>query len=265
MTEGPPRSTNADGRGGGQDGGAAAVRAIDRCAYFDGNAFACGALAVSREGARLSLPPGAPIPAARSGVRLKVRLPSGFWIVGDALVSGRPGKLLGRSGPLELEWTRVASEDRRILEEAACDALGVAEELSANLQIKHWVESDEPDALAIALGGHLLEPDCQTLDAQLGAILVKRRAGGTKIFLNAVGFRASPAPSLRRLRRVFGRLGAHGGVLGLVTLGESVAATQLRRVLRDAGLGESLVACRSIDDARSLWPRCLLAHDAPMA
>ncbi len=233
-------------------GAARAHDAFDECVGFRGGTLAGSAVEVSNDRVVLDLVRVRAVPSSGSGLRLKVRLPVGAWVVGDARVEASSHDGAAQCGRVAATWTRLGAVDRQLLRAAAGARRGSAGHPST-VEIKHWIERDEPGAVAMVLGGHLLEADCHAIDEQLATSLDRREPASPRLFLNATAFRASPSTALRRLGCALGRLGAFGPVRGVLVRGESVASAQLRRLLREVGLGERLVPCGTLDEARAVW------------
>ncbi|NVB37864.1 hypothetical protein G6O69_08460 [Pseudenhygromyxa sp. WMMC2535] len=82
---------------------------------------------------------------------------------------------------------------------------------------------------------------------------MRERSSSLALFLDAGEFRPSPAPSLDHVRRWLEILAAAVPLLGVLHGGGSVAMMQLSRIVREAGVADSLMRVDEIDAARATW------------
>jgi len=206
---------------------------------------------VHRDGAVLLKDPQTPKDGYAGGLRLKFRLPIGFWLAVTARVLGRSPEGDG----WDLAFVSTTPAEREMLASHVAIVSDPRERYAVELETIYEVRAG-PGSVMILLAGLLGDQDAADLADALMQLRAKRLP---LVLLNAAGFGTSAAGALLHLRRGLEAL-RHDEVAGVFTTPSSVADGQLRRVIREAGLAEALVSFSDVGEARRFWKGLLDAR-----
>jgi hypothetical protein len=190
------------------------------------------------------------VPPVGTALRMKLRMPVGFWISVTVVVRWR------RSSDTDpgygVEFEQLAEHDAFFLRGHLNDPNAGRATLEAELAVKYRVDRDGR-ALVISIAGHLNDADGD----QLALEIVRRRrlseGGALCVYVNASRFAASSRGALERLTNGLRALADLPQLTGILVEGTSVGRMQVRRLVRDAGLSEALICFENEREASAAW------------
>lgn len=197
---------------------------------------------VSAGGGFVAVSEAEELPPVGSGMRLDFRLPIGFWVRANTIVRWvrREADERGPTG-FGVEFTSMQESNRELLDSflAAADGSGQSLETTATDKYRVVVENG---MVALCLAGNLDRDESSFLKAELLRKLEPRHDEEIDVFINALTFRASCGGALEHLTETFVEIGRRGLRLGVLVQPPALAGAQIRRVLRDAGIADSVAS-----------------------
>ncbi len=195
------------------------------------------------------------IPPVNTALRMKLRLPIGFWLSGTVLVrSIEPERL-----EYEVDFGLLRADDTGFVQQQLRTAGADFLPLEAELSVKYRVDREQ-GALMIWMAGYLTENESAQLAAEIARQRRRVSASSPCVYINASRFAASSRASLDNIKGGLRALSDLPNLVGILVEGSSVARMQVRRLVRDAGLGESLICFADEGEALSAWAKL---YDAP--
>lgn len=186
-------------------------------------------------------------------LRLTFKLPGGP----ELRVTGRVRWCRGRpneDGPAGygVEFAELDERQREVLAAYAATRRDTPTRLSAGVANAYRVSAG-PRQIRIELDGYLNPQESRTLagDVRRGVESMVDRP--VLAHIDARRFRPCPESSLPILRETFRSLGRCGPILGVLLGPRSVGMLQLKRLAREAGVGNALAAFEDEQEASSFW------------
>lgn len=190
------------------------------------------------------------LPPVGSALRMKLRLPVGYWLCGTVVV--RWIETESRARGYGVEFDLLGEYDKLFLKTHLDAIIATGEPLAADLTLKFRVDRDER-AVVIWINGHLTEGESEELAQEIARQRGRWGAERPCLYLNAGRFAASSRLALDHLIAGLRSFADLPNLVGVLVESSSVARAQMRRVVRDAGLGEALVCYTSEEDASLAW------------
>jgi Tfp pilus assembly protein PilZ len=186
-------------------------------------------------------------------LRLTFRLPGGPELRVAARVRwcrGRPDE----DGPAGygVEFAELDKRQREVLAAYAATRHDATTCLSAGVANAFRVSAG-PRQLRIELDGYLSPQESRTLAGDVERGVESMVDSPVLAHIDARRFRPCPESSLPILRETFRSLGRRGPVLGVLLGPRSVGMLQLKRLAREAGVGNALAAFEDEQEASSFW------------
>lgn len=208
---------------------------------------------VSAGGAFVYIPLGA-LPQVGAGVRARFRVAVGVEIdcCAKVLWARERADATGPRG-CGIEFQHMGHAEKRALagmvSEAGSEQAGVV----AQLESKYTVDA-RGGQVRITVGGVLNGTEAHDLLCSLSRALNRAVGlGHLAVYCDARALMPCPDESLVGLRACFSCLAEQKELIGLLHVEHSVTMLQMRRLAREAGLGETLVCFNNAQEAAYFW------------
>lgn len=190
------------------------------------------------------------LPPVGTALRMKLRLPVGYWLCGTAVVRWLNAEV--RAPGYGVEFDLLGEHDKLFIKTHLEAVLASGAPLIADWALKFRVDRDER-AVVIWLNGHLTESESEELAQEILRQRGRLETDRPCLYLNAGRFAASSRLALDHLIAGLRSFAELPHLVGILVESSSVARAQMRRVVRDAGLGEALISYTSEEDASLAW------------
>jgi hypothetical protein len=213
----------------------------------------CTLVNVSAGGGFVAVSRPEDIPPVGSGMRLDFRLPIGFWARTNSIVRW-VREQASDSGPagFGVEFTSMQSTNRELLDAYLASAEHGGEGLETTATDKFRVVVDD-GVVAICLAGAFDPTESSSLKDELLRQLASATVENVNLFINAAAFQASCTDVLDRLTEMFAEVGRRGLRLGVLIQPPAIAGSQIRRVLRNAGIADAVASFETEVAASEFW------------
>jgi len=188
------------------------------------------------------------VPKVGSGVRVRFRLPGHVELEVLARVRWT------RKDPVSfgIEFFGLGQAETNALRQFVEGKVPTSSNVHAAITERYAVEG-RGNALKVWVNGSLEVIESKDLGESVVAILQTKKSADLHVFIDATRMSPCSDESLEEFKRWMLRLRACRSVIGIVVAPHAVSMLQMRRLAREAGVGDSLACFTNARDGERFW------------